>query len=92
MSIIINHTFITPPTISTLRDFSLSQNRQPTLAQPYNFHTLYKSGQCSLKHKLFSDLLVSYDRLDLQPYIYMNISRKSFSFYLADYSKVSTFY
>ena len=54
ISIISNHKFITPPAISTLRDFSLSQNRQPTLAQP-NFHTLYKSGQYSLKHKLFSD-------------------------------------
>ena len=49
ISIIINHKFITPPAISTLRDFPLVQNRQPTLAQP-NFHTLYKRGQCSLKH------------------------------------------
>ena len=37
ISIRINHKFITPPAISTLRGFSLSQNRQPTLAQP-NFH------------------------------------------------------
>ena len=50
--IIINHKFITPLAISTLRGFSLSRNRQPTLAQP-NFHTLYKSGQYSLKHKVF---------------------------------------
>ena len=78
ISIIINNKFITPPAISTLKDFSLSQNRQPTLAQP-NFHTLYKSGQYSLKHKLFSDFLVSYDRWDLQPYIFMKISRKSFT-------------
>ena len=56
ISIIINHKFITPPAISTLRDFSLSQNRHPTLAQP-NFHTLYKRGQYSLKHKLFSDFV-----------------------------------
>ena len=61
ISIIINHKFITPPAISTLGDFSLSRNGQPILAQP-NFHSLYKSGQCSPKHKLFSDLLVSYDR------------------------------
>ena len=54
ISIRIIHKFITPPAISTLRGFSLSQNRQPTLAQP-NFHTLYKSGQYSLKHKVFSD-------------------------------------
>ena len=54
ISIISYHKFITPPAISTLRDFSLSQNRQPILAQPY-FHTLYKSGQCSPKHKLFSN-------------------------------------
>ena len=53
--IIINHKFITPLAISTLREFSLSQNRQPTLAQP-NFCTLYKSDQCSLKYKPFSDL------------------------------------
>ena len=61
ISIIINHKLITPPAISTLRNFSLSQNRHPILAQP-NFHTLYKSSQCSPKHELFSDLLVSYDR------------------------------
>ena len=78
ISIIINYKLITPPAISTLREFSLSQNRQPTLAQP-NFHTLYETGQYSLKHKLFSDLWVSYDRWDLQPYIFMLISRKSFT-------------
>ena len=78
ISIIINHKFITPPAISTLGDFSLSQNRQPILAQP-NFHTFYKSGQCSSKHKLFSDLLVSYNRWDLQPHIHMKISRKYFT-------------
>ena len=44
-----NHVFH----ISTLMDLSVSQNRQPILAQPH-FHTLYKSGQCSPKHKLFS--------------------------------------
>ena len=59
ISIIINHNFITPRAISMPRDFSLSQNRQPILAQ-LNLHTLYKSGQCSPKNKLFSDLLVSY--------------------------------
>ena len=75
ISIIINHKFITPPAISTLRGFSLSQNRQPTLAQP-DFYTLYKSGQYLLKHKVFSDLLVSYDRWDFQPYIVMNISQQ----------------
>ena len=58
-----------------LGDFSISQNGQPILAQP-NFHTLYKRDQCSLKHKLFSKLLVSYDRWDLQPSIHMKISRK----------------
>ena len=31
-------------------------------AQP-NFHTLYKSDQCSSKHELFSDFLVSYKTL-----------------------------
>ena len=54
----------------------------------------YKSSQCSLKHKLFSDLLVSYDRLDLQAsamHIYEKFTKKFYSFYLADYSKVSTF-
>ena len=60
LSIIINHKFPIPSSISTLRDFSLSQNGQPILAQP-NFQTLIKSGQCSPKHKLFSDFLVSYD-------------------------------
>ena len=52
--IIFNHKFSRPHSISTLGDFSLSQNGQPILAQP-NFHTLNKSGQCSPKLKLFSD-------------------------------------
>ena len=64
ISIINNHKFTIPSSISTLGDFSLSQNGQPILAQP-NFHTLNKSGQCSPKHKLFSDFVVSYDRWDL---------------------------
>ena len=59
--IIINNKFTRPSSISTLGDFSLSQNGQPILAQ-LNFHTLKKSGQCSPKHKLFSDFLVSYRR------------------------------
>ena len=62
--IISNHKFTIPSSISTLGYFSLSQNGQPILAQP-KFHTLNKSGQYSPKHKLFSDLLVSYDRWDL---------------------------
>ena len=74
-----NHKFVRPSAISMLGDFSLSQNGQPILAQP-NFHTLYKSGQCSPKHELFSDFLVSYDRWDLQPSIHMKISRKCFTF------------
>ena len=61
ISIIINNKITIPSSISTLGDFSLSQNGQPFLAQP-NFHTLNKSGQCSPKHKLFSDFWVSYDR------------------------------
>ena len=64
ISIIINHKLTIPSSISTLGDFSLSQNRQPILAQP-NFHTLNKSGQCSPKHKLFSDFFFwchNYDR------------------------------
>ena len=82
ISIIINHKFITPAVNSTLREFSLSQNRHPILAQP-NFHTLYKSGQCSPKHELFSIFfLVSYDRWDLQPYIHMKISRKCFTVFI----------
>ena len=41
----------------------------------------------------FQIFLVSYDRWDLQPSIHMKISRKCFTFsYLADYSKVSTFF
>ena len=93
ISIISNHKFITPLAISTLRDFSLSQNRQPILAQP-NFHTLYKSGQCSPKHKLFSVFFVSWHRWDLQPHIhtYENVPKVFHSTYLADCSKVSTFF
>ena len=96
ISIISNHKFITPPSISTLRDFSLSQNRHPILVQP-NFQTLYKSGQCSPKHKLFSNLLVSYDRWDIQPHMHMFFSFSNFlkifqNFYLAGYSKVSMFF
>ena len=63
ISIIINHRFIRPSAIITLGDFMLSQNGQPTLAQP-NFHTLNKSGQCSPKHELFSGVIVSYDTVD----------------------------
>ena len=56
ISIIINHKFTIPSSISTLGDFSLSQNGQPILAQTnFQFHTLNKSGQCSPKHKLYSD-------------------------------------
>ena len=87
--IIINHKFTRPSSISTLGDFSLSQNGQPILEQP-NFHTLNKSGQCSPKHKLISDLLVSYDRWDLKPY--ENFLKMFHIFYLADYSKVSIFF
>ena len=47
--IIINHELTLPSSISTLGDFSLSQNWQPILVQP-NFHTLNKICQCSLKH------------------------------------------
>ena len=91
ISIISKHKFIRPSAISMLRDVSLSQNGQLILAQP-NFHTLYKSGQCSPKYKLISDCLMSYDRWDLQPWsIHLTISRKCFSFYLADFPKVSTF-
>ena len=43
--------------ISTLGDFSLAQNGEPILAQP-NFFTLYKRGQCSPTHELFSDSVV----------------------------------
>ena len=56
ISIKINHEFTRPSSISMQGDFSLSQNGQPILAQP-NFHTLNKSGQCSPKHKLFSDFV-----------------------------------
>ena len=81
--------------ISMLGDFSLSQIGQPNLAQP-DFHTLYKSGQCSPKHELFLDFFffcVCHNfRWDLQPSItYENISKIFHIVYLADYSKVSTF-
>ena len=62
--IIINNKFTRPSAISTLGDFSFSQNGRPILAQP-NCHILNKSGQCSPKHKLLSHLLVSYHRWDL---------------------------
>ena len=69
-----------------LRDFSLSQHRQPILAQP-NFYTLYKSVHCSPKHKLFSDFCVCHnDRWDLQPHIHMKFPKNVSQFYLADYS------
>ena len=54
-------------------------NNKKILMQP-KFHTLYKSGQCSPKHELFSDFLVSYDRSHLQPSIHIQISRKCFTF------------
>ena len=42
ISIIINHKFTIPSSISTLGDFSLSQNGKPIHAQP-NFHTLKRT-------------------------------------------------
>ena len=72
ISIISNHKFTIPSSISTLGDFSLSQNGQPILAQP-NFYTLNKSGQCSPKHKLFSDFFgvikIMIDETFSHPYI-----------------------
>ena len=63
---VINHKFIRPSYFYA--GGRLAQpNGQPILAQR-NFHTLYKSGQCSTKHELCSDFLVSYDR-SIHPYI-----------------------
>ena len=69
----------------------LSQNGQPFSAQP-NFHTHYKSDQCSPKHKIFF-LCVSYERRDLLPYMYENW-QKMFHIFLnmRDNSKLSTFF
>ena len=74
---IINHKFTKPSSISTLGDFSLSQNGQLILAQP-NFHTLNRSGQCSPKHKLFSFFFWCHmiDETVSHPYI-MKISRET---------------
>ena len=47
-----NHRFIRPSAISTLGNFSLSQNTHPIPVQP-DFNTVHKSGHFSLKHKLF---------------------------------------
>ena len=93
-SIKIDYEIIRPLAISTLGDFSLSQNGQPILVQS-NFCTLNKSGQCSPKHKLFSFFVrVRYDRwmrpLAIHTY---EFSPQMFPiFYLADHSKVSTFF
>ena len=91
ISITINHKFTRPSAISTLGDFSISQNGQPAiLAQP-NFHTLNKSGQCSPKHRQFSDFWCHMiDETFSHPN--MKISKMFHIFYLADYSKVSTFF
>ena len=62
ISIVINHKFIRPSAISMLGDFSLSQNWTAKSCANLIFHTLYKSGQCSPEHELFSDFLVAYDR------------------------------
>ena len=85
ISIIINQTISN----SIPRDVSLSG--QPILAQP-NFHTLYKSGQCSPKHKLISDFCESYDRWDIQLSIHIKVSRIVSLFFLADYSKCQLFF
>ena len=68
-------------TISTLGDFSLSQNGQPILAQP-NFHTLYQSGQCSPKHEFFQICWCHMiDQTFSHPYI-LKISRKCCIFFI----------
>ena len=48
----------------------------------YNAHTLYKSGQCSPMHILFSNCWVSYDRWDFQPSIHMEITRNFVSYFI----------
>ena len=81
ISIITNNKFIRPSAISTLGDFSLSQNEQPILAQS-NFHNLYKSGQCSPKHKLFSDFWCHMiDETFSHPYMY-KISEICFTLFI----------
>ena len=67
ISIISNHKFTIPSSIfyAGVQCTSRSAKMDSQFLRNLNFHTLNKSGQCSPKHKLFSDLLVSYDRWDL---------------------------
>ena len=74
ISIVINHKFIRPLAISMLGNFSLGQIGQPNLAQP-DFHTLYKSVQCSPKHELFLDFLVSCDMRSSAIHTYTNFQK-----------------
>ena len=61
-------------------------------AQP-NFHTLYKSDQCSSKYELFSDFLVSYESWvhKLSKYIYIYKPFPQNYIYSAAISKVYNF-
>ena len=50
-------------------------------AQP-NFHTLYKSEQCSFKHELFLDVLVSDESWDHKLSIHVNHSPQNQIFFI----------
>ena len=84
ISIIINHKFITPPAISTLGDFSLSQNGQPILAQP-NFHTLQQKWPMLTQVEMIFWFVSTI-------HTYENFPKFVYIFYLAYYSKVSTLF
>ena len=71
----------------------LSEIRRPIPAQP-NFHTLYKSEQCSLKHELFSGFLVSYERWVYELCIHINFSPRNhiFVFIWQPFQKCKVFF
>ena len=72
--IIINHKFTRPSSISTL-----GTSRSTKLDSQFLRNLIFiPIGKCSRKHKLFSALLVSYDRWDLEPSIHIKKIPKMF--------------
>ena len=64
-----------------LQRIYLSQIGRLIPAQP-NFHTLYKSEQCSPKHELFSNFLVSYKSWVYEFFIHIKLFPQNHIFFL----------
>ena len=69
------------PQFCKLQRTHLSQIGRLIPAQP-NFHTIYKSEQCSPKHEFCSDLLVSYESWVHELSIHINLSSQNYIFFI----------